>query len=210
MLPEKLADFCERGEKAFVAFRIAGFSRQAKIGSQLGIGRRDIFIATLAGKPAIKSTRNGASLFKRRFADKRTAQIVHVGQLELVRIVVAPQGREEFFVAQKLSQSLKHQGALARNNRVVLQRIAILAGGAAGFHVFTAEGAIEFVNAAQLFLQSDRALLFAVSVAVIKQRRPVCERFVENRFTRRIVTDRRTPPLMRNHVRDGPFQTVLD
>src|SRR5437660_3516934 len=121
LLPEKLADFCERGEKAFVAFRIAGFSRQAKIGSQLGIGRRDIFIATLAGKPAIKSTRNGASLFKRRFADKRTAQIVHVGQLELVRIVVAPQGREEFFVAQKLSQSLKHQGALARNNRVVLQ-----------------------------------------------------------------------------------------
>src|SRR5437016_13486583 len=126
LLPEKLADFRERGEHAFVAFWVTGPGGQAKISGQFRIGRRDIFIAALAGKPAIKRTRNGASLFERCFADKRSAQVVHVGQLELVSVVVTPQSGKKFLVAQKCSQRFEHQRTVAGDNRGVLERIAII------------------------------------------------------------------------------------
>ena len=49
-----------------------------------------------------------------------------------------------------------------------------------------------------------------MGVAVIEQGRPVRQRFVQDRLARRIIADRRAPPLMRDYVRHSPLQAILD
>ena len=91
-----------------------------------------------------------------------------------------------------------------------MKRVAILARRPAGFHVVAAKRAIELIDATQLLFERTRGLLLAVQFAVIQQRRPIRQGFVQDRLATWIVADRRTPPLMRDDVRDGPFQAVLD
>src|SRR5207245_631080 len=152
LLPKKLAELRKRREHVVIPFSVC-FCRQSQVGSELWIRRPNVFVAVFARQPSIESTTDAASLFKRRFADKSSAQIRNLGNFKLVHRIVLSQRRKEFLVADQFAQRFKHERAFASHDGRVLKRVAIVTRRPAGFHILAAERAIELVDAAKLLLQ---------------------------------------------------------
>src|SRR5260370_29261445 len=100
LLPEKLSHLGKCREYALFAFRVANPRRQPQLFGQLCVWCPDIFVAALAGEPAIESTSYYSPLFARRFCDEAAAQIVHVRDFQLVRLVIAVEGGKELLVTK--------------------------------------------------------------------------------------------------------------
>src|SRR5438876_9345885 len=138
LLPEELTQ-PRKGREKVSASPGVGLCRQAQLCGQLGIRRPDVFVAALAGKPAIKSTTNRAFLFYGRPGDERSAQVIRVRDFQRVRRVVITQRGKEVLVAEQFSQRFEHQRAFAAEAGRISTRIGCLMRGSGGIYVITVE-----------------------------------------------------------------------